>query len=114
MIFEQLEHAGSFTFPRLGGRRNATLLNEAESVAKIVDNFFRERQQVLLRRADPMQGPLAVGLRIGNHVVYRIRYIGDSGGALAASQLGMSVWTRQQVALGSLPAALTPRVGQKT
>jgi hypothetical protein len=41
-------------------------LNEAEDIAEVVDNFFRERQQVLLRRADPMQGCFAIGFRMGN------------------------------------------------
>jgi hypothetical protein len=66
MILDQLKHARSFAFPRLGRRRNATLLNEAEGIAEVVDDFFREREQVLLRRADPMQGSFAIGLRIGD------------------------------------------------
>jgi hypothetical protein len=66
MIFDQLKHARSFAFPRLGRRRNATLLNEAGDIAEVVDNFFRERQQVLLRRADPMQGCFAIGRRMGS------------------------------------------------
>jgi hypothetical protein len=70
MIFDQLKHARSLAFPRLGRRRNATLLNEAERIAEVVDNFVRERQQVLRRcgvRASLLPEEITVRKSNGTH-----------------------------------------------
>jgi hypothetical protein len=48
VLLDQLEDPRSFPLPRLGGRRRASMLDDAQSVPEIVDDLAGKGQQILL------------------------------------------------------------------